>query len=118
MAAQEDGNSSDALMDDSSSNPSGLGALGGSDQLIPDPPADAARQLGSISDLQFFAGKMRDACASSDEVVTKVRSVLASAGGDGPNAGRGVAIGAEVYNESLDSLELLNRQLKAYLASL
>eukprot|EP00878_Enallax_costatus_P036237 GHUV01040632.1.p1 GENE.GHUV01040632.1~~GHUV01040632.1.p1 ORF type:complete len:142 (-),score=38.47 GHUV01040632.1:137-562(-) len=119
MAAQQDSTSSDALMtDDSSSNPIGVGALGASDQLIPNPGPDAAAQLGTISDIQFFAGKMRDVCAGSDEIVTKVRSVLASAGAEGSTVGHGAAIGAEVFNESLESVDLLNRQLKAYLASL
>lgn len=98
--------------------PAGVGGLGVSDQLLPSPGPDAAAKLGSISDLQFFAGKMRDVCSGSDEVISKVRQVLALAGGGESAAGGKGPIGAEVYDESLNSVDLLNRQLKAYLASL
>jgi hypothetical protein len=100
------------------------GGAGGSDPLLPNPGPEAAAKLGSMSDLQFFAAKMRDVCTTSDETVDKVKAVLLVASGDEAGAG-GVAvavgrssIGAEEYVNSLESIELLNRQLKAYLASL
>ncbi|KAF8066245.1 NUP205 [Scenedesmus sp. PABB004] len=93
------------------------GAGAGGDQLLPSPGPEAAARLGSAGDLQFFAGKMRDVCSGADEAVSHVRELLAVAGGGGPGAG-GAPLGGEEYGESCDSLELLNRQLKAYLASL
>lgn len=101
------------------------GGAGGSDPLLPSPGPEAAAKLGSTSDLQFFAAKMRDVCSASDEMVEKVKAVLAvvsgdetgGAGGGALSAGRSV-IGAEEYMNSLESVELLNRQLKAYLANL
>jgi hypothetical protein len=99
--AASDGGAADTHMQDGSVDP-----------LMPNPGPEAAAKLGSASDLGFFAGKMRDVCSGSDGAVSRVRAVLEMAGGGG------VAVGGEAYVESCESVELLNRQLKAYLASL
>jgi hypothetical protein len=90
----------------------GASSAGPVDSLLPSPGPEAAAQLGDAADLCFFAGKMRDVCSGSDSAVSRVRAVLQMAGGGGE------AVGGEAYDESCESVELLNRQLKAYLASL
>jgi hypothetical protein len=112
MAASDSGGAADTFMQD------GTAAAAPADPLLPNPGPEAAAKLGAAEDLTFFAGKMRDVCSGSDGVVSRVRAVLEMAGGGG-EAGRGaVPVGGELYVESCESVELLNRQLKAYLASL
>lgn len=109
MEASEGG--ADTLMQDG-------GAAAPADPLLPSPGPEAAARLGAADDLGFFAGKMRDVCSGSDNAVSRVRAVLDIASETGGDAGRGLAVGGEAYVESCESVELLNRQLKAYLASL
>lgn len=111
MAASEGGGAADTFMQDGA-------AAAPADPLLPNPGPEAAAKLGAAEDLAFFAGKMRDVCSGSDGAVSRVRAVLEMAGGEGGDAGRGMPVGGEVYVESCESVELLNRQLKAYLASL
>lgn len=111
MAASEGGGAADTFMQDGA-------AAAPADPLLPNPGPEAAAKLGAAEDLTFFAGKMRDVCSGSDGAVSRVRAVLEMAGGEGGDAGRGMPVGGEVYVESCESVELLNRQLKAYLASL
>lgn len=116
MAVSDPGaaGAADTLMIDSSS---GGAAATAADPLLPSPGPEAAAKLGSTSDLQFFAGKMRDVCSQSDDAVSRVQAVIGMAGGVADGTGAG-SVGGEAYLDSCESIELLNRQLKAYLASL
>ncbi len=104
-----------------------VGGGGAVDALLPNPPPEAAAALGTPADLQFLAGKLRDVCTGTDELTARVRAVLAAGAGAGLGGGaagasdgsvRGVPLGGESYMDACDCVDLLNRQLKAYLASL
>jgi hypothetical protein len=111
--------------------------------MMPSPGPDAAAALGDPGKLQYFANRMRDLCQAVGGAAGMVRGVLAVAGGggDGTAGGGGglaglflddvmqqadgggvgaaaAAVGARPLLESLDSIELLNRQLLAYLADM
>ncbi|KAI8466819.1 MAG: hypothetical protein J3K34DRAFT_524227 [Monoraphidium minutum] len=91
------------------------GGGGGADGGPPGPgPADAER-LGSELDLQYLGGKLRDVCIAVDELGPQVRAALCGGGGELAGGGGG---GGGAFGGALDSLELLNRQIKAYLAAL
>ena len=81
----------------------------------------AASRLGSTADLQFFASKLRDVCVMVDGVEQQVG--LALSGGAGLEAADGGRAAAQGFGGSsngglsTDNLDLLNRQLKAYLAA-
>jgi hypothetical protein len=121
----------------------GAGAGGGDELMMPSPGPDAAAALGDPGKLQYFANRMRDLCQAVGGAAGMVRGVLAVAGGggDGTAGGGGglaglflddvmqqadgggvgaaaAAVGARPLLESLDSIELLNRQLLAYLADM
>lgn len=84
--------------------------------LLPDPGPAAAEKLGSDLDWQYLGGKLRDVCIAVDELGPGVRAVLGGGGVGGGGRGEGEGVGE--YMGSLESLDLLNRQIKAYLATL
>jgi hypothetical protein len=107
--------------------PDGAG-LPGSDLsgLLPDPKPVDAERLGTELDIQYLGGKLRDVCIAVDELGPQVKEVLTAGGGGGGGAGDVVGLagggggggGAGQFFAAVDSLELLNRQIKAYLAVL
>jgi hypothetical protein len=86
-----------------------------------------AERLGSDLDLQYLGGKLRDVCIAVDELGPQVRAVLAGGGSADGGGGAGAALlggggggsgGGSEFVAAVDSLDLLNRQIKAYLATL
>ncbi len=83
------------------------------------PTAADTEKLGSTSDLQFFASKLRDVCLAVDEVGRQLTAVLGDGGfgSEGGFGSGGLGAGGVRGEFSTESLDFLNRQLKAYLAA-
>jgi hypothetical protein len=98
------------------------GVVGGDGDLaglLPDPKPVDAERLGSELDLQYLGGKLRDVCIMVDELGPAVLGVLAGGGGGGGGGGGfSGGGGAGEFVAAVESLDLLNRQIKQYLAAL
>lgn len=86
----------------------------------------AASRLGSAADLTFFASRLRDVTGSVDAVISQVGVVVEGRGDDMEGeglmlleggGGGGMAGGGGGGEFGTDGLDLLNRQIKAYLAA-
>jgi hypothetical protein len=112
-AAAADG-TEDAMMEDATLNTTPL-ASGAMLQLaLPKATRKDMAKLGTAQDLQFLAGKLRDVCTGVEDVSSQLRKVLGAEGEGNAWAAQG-QVGVEEYRANLDSLELVNRQLKLFL---
>ena len=112
-AAAADG-AEDAMMEDATLNTTTL-ASGAMLQLaLPKATRKDMAKLGTPQDLQFLAGRLRDVCTGVEDVSSQLRKVLAGES-EGDAWGAAGQLGVEEYVASLDSLELVNRQLKLFL---